>query len=211
MLGQFRPYALLSFILSISVYLCYKKLRFTKKAVIIPVILVVLFGLYYTLFMDFTVPIVNMSFKDAINYRDYSFSRFTGGSQMWINLDQPFFGMFLINYLHSYVGNLLGPLPWHISGKSTLICFFVETLPMVFILKYLWNKRKTLHIVQKYVLFHAFVWVGLIAVSNDNIGTATRLRVVAWILILIVFTTVYSMQKYWRKRQQIQNILNKAP
>ena len=118
---------------------------------------------------------------------------------MWINLDQPFFGIFLINYFHSYLGNLLGPLPWHIHGISTLFVFLVETIPMIIILRFLWKKRKLLSQVQKYMLLHSCIWIGLIAVSND-IGTATRLRPVAWIPILIVFAVVYSKNKYFKLR-----------
>ena len=54
------------------------------------------------------------------------------------------------------------------------------------------EKRNLISSVQKYVLLYSFIWISLIAVSNDNIGTATRLRPVAWILIIIVFVSVYS-------------------
>lgn len=71
---------------------------------------------------------------------------------------------------------------------------------MIIILKFLWKKRKLLSQVQKYMLLHSCIWISLIAFSNDNIGTATRLRPVAWIPILIVFAVVYSKNKYFKLR-----------
>ncbi len=196
LLGEFRGYAVLSFFLTILLYFSYKILRNIKKPLLISIIFVVLFGLYYTFFMDFKVPIVDMSLREALNYRKHFLSgNAAGGSQMWITLDHSFFGMFFINYIHSYLGNLLGPLPWHINGITTLIMFLVETIPMIIILRFLWKNRSLISRLQKYILLHAFVWVSLIAITNDNLGTAARLRPVAWILILIVFTCVFSYSR----------------
>lgn len=198
-LGAFRRYALVSFILTIILYyFLYKKFRRLKNTLLILILLIVLFGAYYTFFMDYKVPYINMSLKDVLNYRSSFLTLYSGGSQMWINLENSSFGIFFINYIHSYLGNLLGPLPWHIRGLSTLFVFFTESIPMFLILKFLWRLKKFISQVQRYVLFHAFVWISLIAVSNDNIGTATRLRPIAWVLILIVFAYVYYKNKYFK-------------
>jgi hypothetical protein len=68
---------------------------------------------------------------------------------------------------------------------------------MFLILRFLWKKRTIITKMQRYVLIHAFVWISLIAVLNDNIGTATRLRPVAWILILVVFASLYSKNIFY--------------
>lgn len=122
---------------------------------------------------------------------------------MWINLEQSNYIMFLINYIHSYVGNFIGPLPWHISSKATMLVFIIETIPMLMILAYLWKKRHHITPVQKYMFLHALVWISLIAVSNDNVGTATRLRPVAWVPILIVFAVVYARGRYVGKGKNL--------
>lgn len=199
LLGAFRGYALISFVLTIILNFLYKKFRRLKNSLLILILLITLFGIYYTFFMDYKVPYINMSLRDALNYRNSFLALYSGGSQMWINLDNPFFGMFFVNYMHSYLGNLLGPLPWHIRGLSTLFVFFTESIPMFFILRFLWKTRKFISQVQRYVLLHAFVWISLIAVSNDNIGTATRLRPIAWVLILIVFVANYTKYRYMRE------------
>lgn len=204
LLGGFRKYALLAFMLSIIIYFTYKKIIRLKSPILVGVSLLLIFGIYYTYFMDYIVPVVNMSLRSVLNYRLSSLTIYSGGSQMWINLEQSNYIMFLINYIHSYVGNLIGPLPWHISNKAMGLVFFIETIPMSLILIYIWKKRKLLSNVQKYILTHAFIWISLIAVSNDNIGTATRLRPVAWILILIVFVVVYARGRYLRKNKDLK-------
>jgi len=190
-LGKFRGYALLSFVVCLAVYFFYIKIfKKLKRPGLFILICVLLFAFYYSFFMDFKIPYVNMSLSNALNYRQSSLDLYAGGSQMNISLHQPSFVVFLINYLHSYMGNLLGPLPWHIRGGATLAVFFLETIPMTLILIYLGKNRCKLNTVHKYLLLHSLVWIAFIAVSNDNIGTATRLRVVAWEMILLVFACV---------------------
>lgn len=118
---------------------------------------------------------------------------------MWISLNGSNYILFLINYLHSYMGNLLGPLPWHISGIPTLLVFLIESIPMFLILRYLWKKKNQLTQVQKYILLQAFVWIAFIGITNDNLGAATRLRAIGWILFIIVFVVVYSNNMHTKK------------
>lgn len=195
LLGEFRGYAMLSFLLSFGIYFIYTKVKLLKKPKRLLFIGISAFALYYSFFMDFTI--LGMSLRRALNYRAASLDIYSGGSQMWISLDQSNFALFLINYVHSYVGNLIGPLPWHISGVSTLFVFLVETIPMALILRFLWKKITLLTKVQKYILLHGFVWVSLIGFTNDNLGTASRLRPIAWILILIVFVVTYVKNQYY--------------
>lgn len=199
LLSEFRHYALLSFILSILVYFIKKKLNKSNKSILLVFILIGVFIIYYNYFIDLKIPIVNMSFTDVLKYRNRGLYKNPGGSQMFINLEQPNFLLFVLNYIYSYIGNLLAPLPWHIKNLSTLFVFFTETIPMFFILIFLWKTRKTMSHIQKYILLHSFVWISLIAVSNDNIGTATRLRALAYLMILNVFVVNYVKHKYKRK------------
>lgn len=196
LLGEFRKYAMLSFLLSLGIYFAYTKVKLLKKPRRLVFVGVGAFAMYYSFFMDFTIS--GMSLRRALTYRASTLDMYSGGSQMWISLDQSNFILFLINYVHSYIGNLIGPLPWHISEISTLFVFLVETIPMVLILRLLWKKRNLLTKVQNYILLHGFVWVSLIGFTNDNLGTASRLRPVAWILILIVFVVVYTKNKYMK-------------
>ena len=198
-LGELRGYALVSFILSIIIYLLYRRFFKSRKSVVLLLILCS-FGFYYTFFIDLKIYYLNKSLRDALNYRHSAFID-SNGSQMWIQLDQGNFFSFILQYIHSYLGNMIGPLPWHITGMNTFIIFLFESIPMIFILMFIYSKRSLLSDPLKYTLLHAFVWFGLIAITNDNIGTATRLRAVGWIPILIVFTKLYTESK--RKSNQL--------
>lgn len=207
-LGQFRKYALLSFAISLALCYTYLKVKLMKNPYRFVIICIGVFAIYYTLFIDYTLPIVNMTLRQALNYRMSGIELLSAGSNMRIHLDQPNAVMFMVNYVYSYIGNLIGPLPWHISGISTGVVFIFETIPMCLILRFLYKKRKLLTRVQGYILLHSFVWISLIAVTNDNIGTASRLRPVAWLLILNVFVVVYMKYKSLKHHRKGEVTLN---
>jgi len=62
--------------------------------------------------MDYQIPYLKMSLGDALDYRTSASTTFSGGSQMYIDLKKKFFGTFFVNYVHSYLSNFIGPLPW---------------------------------------------------------------------------------------------------
>lgn len=72
---------------------------------------------------------------------------------------------------------------------------------MILILSFLWMKRAWLTKVQGFILTQAFVWNGLIAITNDNIGTALRLRAIAFMLILLTFVVMYSKYRIERAEE----------
>ncbi|WP_034549884.1 hypothetical protein [Carnobacterium funditum] len=203
-LGELRFYAVGSFILTLILYYAYKKIKNVKRPLLIIGIFLILFILYYTFLMDYQIPYLKMSLGDALDYRTSASTTFSGGSQMYIDLKKKFFGTFFVNYVHSYLSNFIGPLPWQINGFSTLLLFIIESIPMFFILRFLWIKRTILTSIHNYLLIHAFVWFGLIGLSNDNTGTAARLRMIGWVLIIIVFATVYSADKRNKEREFAQ-------
>jgi hypothetical protein len=191
-LGELRGYALVSFIASITLFFVYRRFLQTRKSVILALIaLLGTFGAYYTFFMDQKIFYLNKSLRDALNYRHSAFID-THGSQMWIRLDEGNYFTFLFNYVHSYVGNMIGPLPWHIVSLNTLFIFLFESIPMMMILLFIYRNRHRLTEPLRFALLHSFMWFGFIAITNDNLGTATRLRAVGWIPILLVFAKLYA-------------------
>ncbi|XJS10993.1 hypothetical protein ACF3NG_01635 [Aerococcaceae bacterium WGS1372] len=199
LMGQFRAYILVSYIASIVVYYLYQAVSKRRRIRALIIMLVFLLGLYYTFLMDFNMPIVNKSMREALTYRLSFLTEITGGSQMGINLIQPNYLLFLVNYVMSLIGNFIGPLPWQVNSVGTLAVFFVETIPMLFILYYIYKHLSKLTNTQIFIISHAIVWIGLTAVSNDNIGTATRLRPITWILLLIIFVVIYYKSKFVKK------------
>ncbi|MBG9979940.1 hypothetical protein HZY91_00560 [Facklamia sp. DSM 111018] len=211
LLGEFRAYLLLSFIVAILVYSVGKYFKAKNYLVFFLFIMFVVGGIYYTQFIDFPVPIINMTLRDGLNYRlSYLEPGAAGGSQMNIDLAQSNYFLFLINYLYSYASNFFGPLPWQISGISTLIIFFTETIPMVLILIYIYKNRGYLSVSAGYILVHSFTWILFIALSNDNIGTGTRLRPISWILILLVFSLLWNTNKRKKVGKKFENIIRQA-
>lgn len=202
-MGELRFYAAGSFMVTIIIYFSYKQFKKLKRPVLAIGIFFTIFILYYTFMMDYSLPYLKMSLGEALEYRSSALTNFSGGSQMYINLKQPFFGTFFVNYFHSYLSNFIGPLPWQINGFSTLLLFIVESVPMIGLLRFLWIKKNSLSPIHNYLLLHAFVWFGLIGLSNDNVGTAARLRMIGWVLILIVFVTVYISDKGSKEKEKV--------
>lgn len=201
LLGQFRTYALLSFVMATAIWLAIQFLSRVMRPMMIIFLVVVGFGLVYTFSMDVVIPIVDKTLRSALQYRSDGIGILAGGSQMGIQLEAANYVLFLANYMHSYLGNLIGPLPWHVHSATTLIVFFIEALPMILILSFLWMKHAWLTKVQGFILTQAFVWNGLIAITNDNIGTALRLRAIAFILILLTFVVMYSKYRIERAEE----------
>lgn len=203
-MGELRFYAVGSFILTLIIYYTYKRIRNVKRPLLVAGIFLLIFIFYYTFLMDYQLPYLKMSLGDALDYRTSALTNYSGGSQMYINLKKKFFGTFLVNYFHSYMSNSIGPLPWQIKNFGGLLLFIIESIPMMFVLRFIWIKRLLLTPIHNYLLLHAFVWFGLIGLSNDNTGTAARLRMVGWVLIVIVFATIYSTNKRIKDERLLQ-------
>lgn len=191
LLYNLRPYAAFSVLLSLALhfFIFFADKRMNNKILIVFILCIttIFAVVYYTFFIDYRMPIVNLTLREGLKYRAYVAF---GESQMGIGLDQPNVFLFLLNYAYSFVGNMIGPLPWHISGWSTCLVFFVETVPMVYIIHSLFILRSTFSNIQKYLLLNALIWISLIAITNDNIGTGTRLRVLTWVMLMIVFVVI---------------------
>ncbi len=199
-LGQFRGYILVSFIVSALIVYVHRILKANDRLWLFIAIVGVVFVFYYTFLIDVDLPIVEKSLRDGLEYRFSAIEYIEAGSQMNINLITPNFIVFIFRYIHSYIGNLIGPLPWHISGFSTLIVFFIESIPMVILLGYLIRNRHYIDYQDGVLLIHALVWNGFIAFSNDNVGTATRLRPITWVLFIIIFVNII-IKKTREKRE----------
>lgn len=195
LLGQFRTYALLSFVAATALWLIVHLFRKMIPPIFFLGFALILLGLTYTFLIDVQIPIVDKTLRDALQYRSDGIGILAGGSQMGIPLDVSNYFIFLFNYVHSYVGNLIGPLPWHIRSVTTVVVFFLEAMPMIFMLAFLCFKRSWITSVQGFILTQAFVWNGLIAITNDNVGTALRLRAIAFLFILFVFVVLYSRHR----------------
>ncbi len=206
MLGGYRKYALLSFLVGGMIYLALKVLNKKKiKFYKVGGLLIVGLSVFYMLFRDFKFPILGLSFADVLQYRQYNLE--AGGSQMGISLDHPNIILFYLNYFYSVLSNFIGPFPWQIMGGSTLLLMVSEGVVFFFISFYLIRRMKYFSNIESFILLQVIVWFLLISISNDNFGTASRLRVVGWIPLFIVFAKYFAQDRL-HKREQAMNSVN---
>ncbi|ATP39031.1 hypothetical protein CSE16_02765 [Solibacillus sp. R5-41] len=204
MLGGYRKYALLSFVIGAMIYL-FIKLISKKKVSLFKIggLLFIGVSVFYILFRNFKFPVVGLSFSDVLQYRQANLE--AGGSQMGISLDHSNILLFYANYLYSVLSNFIGPFPWQITGGSTLILMVTEGIIFFFISIYLVKKMKYFSKVELFLLIQAIVWFLLISISNDNFGTGSRLRIVGWLPLIIIFVKYYSEGIYRRKLRKLNS------
>jgi hypothetical protein len=203
----FRGYAGVCFVLTSIIALMLWNERWHKRKSSIILCFVIFLSIYYTFFIDFKIPLLDMSLRDALQYRHSSLEHYAGGSQMNISLDQGNIVLFLFNYFYSYIGNLLGPLPWHINSLGTLIVFLTETIFFTYLVTFIWVNRSYMNKVHYFVVLYCFMWIGFIAISNDNIGTATRLRIVGELPLIIAFVSLFFKKKMLQAKKYTPKIV----
>lgn len=162
-----------------------------------------LFFIWYTFFINFKVPFLNLSLLNAIKYRDgmyfygdqYVLMR-SGASDFGLPFSDNFFPLFIGQYIYAVLVNFAGPFFWQIKTMGTIFGF-VESVFIVFvILKYFkikkWKREKvfTESKVLRILLIQSIVWFCTIGLSNKNLGTAIRLRVPGVLFVLIIVFTV---------------------
>lgn len=201
MLFGYRKYALLSFLIGSIIYLILynnkKRKANLSKAMLY---LFIGFSTFYVFLKDFNIPLINLSLGKVLDYRKSFIEEYAGGSQMNISLDQPNIVLFYLNYLYSLASNVLGPFPWQVSGVSTLVLMVTEGIAFSFILIVLYKNRKGFNSIDRYLLIQSIVWFMLISISNDNFGAASRLRIVGWLPLMILFAKTYGESKFLKKR-----------
>lgn len=199
-LGEHRHYALLSYLLGSVAFLLLNvaKNYITNGVKFFISFGIVCFSLFFILFKNITIPIVGMSFMDALAYRNLAFEGMGGVSQMNISLSHPSLILFYSNYFYSIVSNTVGPFPWQVTGFSSLILLLTEGIFFSFVFFFLYKQRKNFNKVEQYLVIQSVIWFMLISVTNDNFGTGSRLRILGWIPILIIFSkyiAIYILKK----------------
>ncbi len=97
-----------------------------------------------------------------------------------------------MNYFYSIISNFVGPFPWQVTNGATLLLMVSEGVIFIFVAFYLLRKVKRFSEVEFYLLIQVILWFMLIGISNDNFGTGSRLRIVGWIPLMIIFVKYLS-------------------
>lgn len=201
-LGGYRKYALLSFLIGAGIYLFLNLLnRKNLNLLKVSGILFVGLSVFYIFFRNMKIPVLGLSFSDVLKYRQLGLE--AGGSQMGISLDQPNVLLFYVNYLYSLISNFIGPLPWQVTGGSTLIIMMTEGSVFLIIFIYLIRKMKVYSEVEVFLLIQSIVWFLLISISNDNFGTGSRLRIIGWLPLIIIFAKFLGENIYNKKIRKV--------
>lgn len=196
LLFSLRKYAAIIVVVSIVIFKLSKTSNKSRKTIFL---LLVSFSLYFMFARNVQVPFVNYSLSDALNFRRSNIEIYHGGSQMGISLSQSNLLSFYINYFKSFYSNIYGPTFRQISGFSSLVIMITESIPFFFLSVYLWRERKYLKGDLLLLFTSSFIWFGVISIINDNVGTATRLRLVGWVNLIIVVSYIVGKKKNRRK------------
>jgi uncharacterized membrane protein len=134
--------------------------------------------------------------EPILKYRTI-FEAMDGGSNLGINFDSATF--FIPKFIQSFLYQMLG---LYFINIASIVAFCIETLPFLIALVYLVKNRKYSN---KFVdfLIVFFIAYGVIwLLGNDNLGTATRLRmfnyIVVYISCFIVYQNKYIYQKVYK-------------
>ncbi len=131
-------------------------------------------------------------FDYLVQYRgENGFS--TGGTSLGIGLidKNPFEFVYL--FLYSMLSQLFG---FYFSSLQSVLAFFAESFVFVLLFVYLISNRKLItpfiNFLLAFVVIYATVWV----ISNDNLGTALRLRFYCYFSIFVASVSIFFAKRF---------------
>ena len=168
-----RDYLGIALILSPFVYLILLKTKkYIKTWIVVYFIILILLKIFGRL-------------DEVLNYRE-GFS--SGGTTLGVKLLNQNSFMFLFYYLYSLIVQLFGLF---IVNLLSLLTFIFEWVPFTFAYIYL---IKNVNYMDKFVIFlltFFVIYTSIWLLGNDNLGTATRLRIPSYLVIFACMFIVY--------------------
>jgi hypothetical protein len=170
----FREYLGASLVLSFGLAIVLNRFKVTPAKILIASLFAVATAHFFGLF------------DSIITYRgELGFE--TGATSFGLGLVgtsvPAFFGKFLLSFSYQVLG-------LYVTGFALLVFFFLESVPVLFMIKQILAGSKYISSYCRFVfifgLIYSFVWV----IGNDNMGTALRLRIPTYFTILLVFGLV---------------------
>ena len=121
-----------------------------------------------------------MGFLTSLTEYREGFEEAGGGSTIGLNFSNPI--LFIPNLILSFLAQMFG---LYITNPLSLLVFIIETIPFAmcffYIFKNIRYQDKFVRFLLLFFLIYASVWV----ISNDNVGTAVRLRIFNYFAIYI--------------------------
>lgn len=114
-----------------------------------------------------------------------------GGSTLGIRLHDKNPIMFLIYYLYSIVAQLFGLF---LINTNSIIVFAIEGIPFILAFIYIFKNKKYINNFVAFLLVFFVIYSTVWLLGNDNLGTATRLRIPSYLVIFACVFIVYQIK-----------------
>jgi hypothetical protein len=196
LLFSFRFYAAIPFVVTASVYFVGNTLRQFYRTRTINLLPLSVSLLLTTLLLYGSTQIQqfvdrDLSIESAIlyqsNYQTFNYASNKVSSNvglLYANYSSVFWPLI---FFYNYFTQFAGPFPWQLVNSSVLVTFITEIPLLWFILFRLWKLRSQLVSVEKFLLLESFLYSCSLAIGHVNLGTSTRVRVISYIPIFIVY------------------------
>lgn len=181
-----RPYLGYTFLLALLLW----KVKFTKKRLIF-------YGIFYFLFL-FIANYIGV-FEELTEYRS-GFEESDGGSTLGLDFSNPV--MFIPNFILSILGQLFG---LYVTNPLAIALFFIETVPFIFMFFYILKNIKYANSFMQFLIVFFVLYASVWLIGNDNLGTATRLRLYNYLAVYICFFYILKLKSDYK----IQKVINK--
>mgnify|MGYP006133150525 CR=1 FL=1 len=114
-----------------------------------------------------------------------------GGSTLGIELLNKDPVTFLVYYLYSFFGQMLGLFLVNIGA---LLVFFLESVPFIVAFVYLYKNIRFMTRFSSFLLVFFIIYTTVWVLANDNLGTALRLRIPSYLVIFACMFIVYQVK-----------------
>lgn len=184
----FRPYLGFSLFLSFLIY----KIQF--KSIKVPY----LFAAY--LFLLLAANAMGITEKILVYRGEDGFK--TGGSSLGIGLlgKNPF--EFILLFIDSVLLQFLG---FYITSVNAFIFFAIESVFVIYCIYLIIKNRQYLTPFLRYLLLFTIIYGTIWTMGNDNLGTAIRLRILNYIVIVVVAASLHIIKKTNKQILQVHN------
>ncbi len=186
-LYKFRPYLGFGYLVALLLSWTYSFKRFPFYTSIILLILV----LYLAYFLGLI--------DSILEYRNIFHTYMKGGSNIGILFDSNL--TFGLDFVRSFVYQMMG---FYFPNTVSVLAFITESILFIFALFYVIKNRKfSTKFVNYLIVFfvtYAVIWL----LGNDNLGSATRLRMFNYIVIYIAAFIIYQNKLIFNKSGPIK-------
>ncbi|QOQ81810.1 hypothetical protein INP81_21215 [Comamonas thiooxydans] len=128
-------------------------------------------------------------FDDILKYR-YIFDDMEGESNLNIRFEDE--NLFIFYFLKNLFIQIFG---FYFNGFKSIIAFFLESVPFIVSFVYLVGNRKYSNKFVDYLIVFFISYSSIFLIGNDNLGSATRLRIFSYISVYISCFIVYQNKR----------------